>query len=132
MPTRPPRHKPLGYKRRVYSPMEDQHRGSSTARGYGRRWGKARATHLSRSPLCRYCELLGTVRPAVLVDHLYPHKGDSAVFWMTELWVSSCQACHSIFKQKVELAGQAAIDDLAHKLGLPTLHQALARRHANA
>ncbi len=128
MPTRPPRHVPIGYRKRAKEHLEDQHRGSSTERGYDRRWSKARAGHLSRSPLCRYCFLLGVVRPACLVDHLYPHKGDRAVFWMTELWVSSCTPCHSIFKQKVEQQGTAAIDDLARQLGLPTLQQAIVAR----
>jgi hypothetical protein len=75
--------------------------------------------------MCRYCDLRGLVVPATLVDHLYPHKGNRQIFWLTSLWVSSCDQCHSRFKQRVELEGIAAIDALAQQLGLPTLRQLL-------
>jgi 5-methylcytosine-specific restriction enzyme A len=121
MPTMPPMFRPhgglSGFSNREY----DRERGSAAARLYGRRWRKASQYHLSRFPLCRYCELRGEVAAATLVDHLYPHKGNIVLFWQTIWWVSSCEACHNSFKQQIEREGMASIDALARRLGLPTL-----------
>jgi hypothetical protein len=59
------------------------------------------------------------VTAATLVDHVYPHRGDRQLFWDRTWWASSCTPCHSGFKQRVEAAGQAALDALARRLGLP-------------
>ena len=31
---------------------------------------------------------------AVVVDHIWPHKGDRALFWDRGNWQSLCKACH--------------------------------------
>ncbi|WP_374578310.1 hypothetical protein [Phenylobacterium sp.] len=85
----------------------DQRRGSARARGYDSRWDKAAKAHLDRNPLCVYCAMgVWGDEPrdtaAVLVDHLIPHRGDMAVFWSRRDWVSSCEACHSGPKQRIE------------------------------
>ena len=98
----------------------DARRGSATSRGYGGRWDKASKSYLREHPLCAYCALHDHVRGATLVDHLYPHRGDTALFWATQWWVASCKACHDSFKQSLERAGGAALDDLARRLGRPT------------
>lgn len=70
--------------------------GKTTAeRGYGGRWQRARLGHLSRNPLCWYCEQEGRVTQATVVDHSVPHRGDMVLFWDTTLWRSSCGPCHS-------------------------------------
>lgn len=103
----------------------DQRRGSAHSRGYDREWRDASAAHRAAYPLCQYCEIgaFGDVRvsAADLTDHLYPHKGDRRLFWRAELWVSSCTSCHSGPKQATEHRGQGALDQLARRLGRPTL-----------
>ena len=107
--------------RQVQKREADQRRGSARERGYSTRWDKASAGHLRNSPLCRYCELAGDLTAATLTDHLYPHRGDQAVFWNRTYWISSCAPCHDGFKQRVERRGRVALDALAHRLGLPPL-----------
>lgn len=127
MPMMPGSHRPPGARARVEANREhDQRRGSAASRGYTGAWAKAADGHRRRHPLCRYCELAAfggrpRVSPAELVDHLYPHKGDRAVFWLRALWVSCCKACHDGPKQAAERRGQAALDALARAIGLPTL-----------
>ncbi len=51
----------------------------------------------------------------MLVDHVEPHKGDSAKFWNTSMWQSSCKWHHDVVKQRLELMfdrGQATVADL--------------------
>jgi 5-methylcytosine-specific restriction protein A len=113
MPSLPPSH-------RAHAPHgEVRSRGAARERGYDAQWERARASHLRASPLCRYCEIEGRIAAATLVDHLYPHRGDRAVFWRREWWVSACAACHSGWKQALERQGRAALDALARRLGVP-------------
>lgn len=44
---------------------DDARRGSSRARGYNSRWERTRAKHLTNSPLCTECGVIGSV-----VDHI--------------------------------------------------------------
>jgi 5-methylcytosine-specific restriction protein A len=81
------------HKRQQRSQSEER-RGSSSERGYGYRWQKARATWLSRNPLCVACHEAGRVAPAVVVDHKVPHRGDQTLFWDTSNWQSLCKCCH--------------------------------------
>ena len=113
-------------KQRERKSRADRYRGSARERGYTPAWDKASKAHLREHPLCRYCELDGRVTAAQCVDHLYPHRGDTKLFWLKVLWVSSCNDCHTGFKQSIERQGMAAIDALARRLGLPTLSEYLA------
>ena len=72
----------------------DERRGSAASRGYNSRWRKARETWLRRHPLCVRCQATGDVTAATVVDHIVPHKGDSALFWNTGNWQSLCKPCH--------------------------------------
>jgi len=38
------------------------------------RWRKARQTFLQRHPLCVYCQQIGQVTAASVVDHIKPHR----------------------------------------------------------
>lgn len=69
--------------------VADDRRGTAHERGYNARWRKARATFLRRNPLCVECG-----KPALIVDHIVPHRGDSTLFWDTENWAAMCKACH--------------------------------------
>lgn len=114
--------RPVGQPDRQTQNREADHRrGSARGRGYTAAWDKASAGHLRSHPLCAYCALADDIAPATLTDHLYPHRGDQAVFWNRTYWISSCKPCHDRFKQRIERLGRIALDDLAVQLGLPPL-----------
>ncbi|WP_257572548.1 HNH endonuclease [Janthinobacterium sp. UMAB-56] len=97
---------------------------SSTKRGYGYAWQKARVGHLRSHPFCVYClrdpvyaairsmapssailrcAELGLAAPmASVVDHIEPHRGDQALFWNKANWQSLCATHHSADKQREE------------------------------
>jgi 5-methylcytosine-specific restriction protein A len=66
------------------------------------RWTKGRLRHLTKHPLCRYCELQGRVTEAAVVDHVVPHKGDERLFFDESNWQSLCKPCHDQVKQAAE------------------------------
>lgn len=75
----------------------DSRRESSTKRGYGYKWQKARAQFLIEHPLCQCPECQeGKVRllKAEVVDHIIPHKGDEVLFWDRNNWQSMTKDCH--------------------------------------
>ena len=51
------------------------HRLSSSVRGYGRDWQKLRLRVLAAEPLCRFCAKFRQVTVATEVDHIEPFKG---------------------------------------------------------
>jgi 5-methylcytosine-specific restriction protein A len=71
----------------------DALRGSSTARGYDYRWQKESKLYLIDHPLCVLC--LPRPVPAVLVDHIIPHKGDPVLFWDKNNWQPLCMYHHN-------------------------------------
>lgn len=75
---------------------------TSTQRGYGYAWQKARGEHLYENPLCGMCEAIGIVRVATVVDHIDPHRGNQDVFWNRARWQSLCAHHHSADKQRQE------------------------------
>ena len=94
---------------------------SSSGRGYGYRWQKARASYLEKYPFCVYClrdagieetehdRIIGAVLDkglalpyASVVDHKVPHRGDQDVFWDRSNWQSLCATHHSRDKQREE------------------------------
>lgn len=120
MPTSPGFFRPRGTPTRAtLTRQADERRGSARERGYSGAWDKARRAYLAAHPLCAYCELEGRIEPAVLVDHLYPHRRFEGVFWSSQWWVASCKACHDGMKQRIEAQGRAGLDDLARRLGRP-------------
>jgi 5-methylcytosine-specific restriction protein A len=34
------------------------------------------------------------LEPAVIVDHIQPHRGDPGLFWAQSNWQSLCKPCH--------------------------------------
>jgi 5-methylcytosine-specific restriction protein A len=83
---------------------------SSTKRGYGYAWQKARAGYLVSHPLCVYCEREGRVTAATVVDHRIPHRGDQKLFWDKANWQSLCATHHSRDKQREEARAGSIID----------------------
>lgn len=95
MPQRPPRYSRPGIRTEVQKQQAiDKKRGSATQRGYNHRWQKARLTYLGSHPVCVRCLKTGRAEAATVVDHIIPHKGDSAVFWDTANWQALCKPCH--------------------------------------
>lgn len=75
---------------------------SSTQRGYGYKWQKAREAFLRENPLCVMCTAQGVVNVATVVDHITPHRGDQSLFWRRSNWQSLCSTHHSRDKQREE------------------------------
>lgn len=72
-----------------------ERRGSSSARGYGYRWQKARVQFLAAHPLCKRCLKAGQVTAATVVDHIVPHRGDWGLFWCVSNWQPLCETHHN-------------------------------------
>lgn len=94
---------------------------TSTERGYGYAWQKAREGYLVKHPFCVMClaeaGLLSTDKAEVilecadrgipvpwahLVDHRIPHRGDKVLFWDKHNWQPLCRTHHSRDKQREE------------------------------
>lgn len=75
----------------------DKRRPNSSARGYDRRWEEASKRYLAQHRTCRRCG-----RPATLVDHIKPHRGDASLVWDRSNWQPLCTPCHSGAKQSEE------------------------------
>ena len=69
-----------------------------------KRWRRVRLRQLRAHPLCKFCLERGLVEPAVIVDHVEPHRGDISKFWYGELQ-SLCEPCHKVTKRFVEAHG---------------------------
>lgn len=96
-----PKHAPPPKARRSTVPQRhyDELRGSSSARGYGRAWQKARKAYLAAHPLCVQCKRDGLLTAARVVDHIVPHRGDMRLFWDQSNWQALCdgrtgRGCH--------------------------------------
>jgi 5-methylcytosine-specific restriction protein A len=77
--------------------LQDQRRGSSTQRGYGYAWQKASRAFLMAHPVCQCddCdEGRKRLRPASVVDHTVPHRGDMKLFWDRANWRAMSKQCH--------------------------------------
>lgn len=68
---------------------------SSTARGYGADWRRARLAHLAIEPLCRFCTEAGRVTGATDVDHIEAFNGlDDPLRLDDNNLRSLCGPCH--------------------------------------
>jgi 5-methylcytosine-specific restriction enzyme A len=88
----------LGRARRA---RHDRRRPSARQRGYTSAWQKARAAFLRTYP---YCKHNGCGRPATIVHHVIPHKGNDRLFWDRSNWMPVCQPCHDGPLQSAERA----------------------------
>ena len=75
--------------------QSDSTRGTSTERGYDRRWRKERGQFLYENPLCATCLEEGKVTAATTVDHIIPHHGEYQLFWDKTNWQSLCTYHHN-------------------------------------
>lgn len=53
-----------------------------------------REAQLRDDPLCRYCQEMGDVVAAGIVDHIKPHRGDRNLAFDPENLQSLCKPCH--------------------------------------
>lgn len=68
------------------------------------RWQRIRRMQLRRHPLCRFClERRGKLEPAVVADHVVPHRGNMNRFW-TGMLQSLCEECHNRTKRLEEIS----------------------------
>lgn len=100
---------------------------SSTQRGYGYAWQKARAEYLREHPYCVFClrdaGITATTVPEIIlacarrgipaplaqvVDHRIPHRGDPVLFWDRKLWQGLCKPHHDGEKQQIEKGGRVS------------------------
>lgn len=72
----------------------DRMRGTAAQRGYDKHWRTASRAYLARNPLCAECRREGKLKPATVVDHIEPHRGDKKLFWDQSNWQSLCKLCH--------------------------------------
>jgi len=103
-------------------------RGTAAERGYDGRWQSARLGYLRKHPLCACCEANGRTVPAVLVDHVVPHRGDKALFWQRDNWQGLCERCHRVIKAIVERRWSLGEADARHL----RLDYAMPDRYAHA
>lgn len=80
----------------------ERNRPSARARGYDRHWEAERKAFLIANPTCKRCG-----KPANVVDHIRPHRGDQRLFWDRSNWQPLCTSCHSRHKQAQERRSEA-------------------------
>lgn len=97
--------------KRAEAKQLDQQRGTSTQRGYGYKWQKARDAFLREHPLCECpdCDAgRKRVTASTVVDHTEPHRLDQALasgdaaaiakaqrlFWSQSNWQAMSKPCH--------------------------------------
>jgi 5-methylcytosine-specific restriction endonuclease McrA len=68
-------------------------------------WLKRRKYQLQMQPCCELCAKRGLVRPAEVVDHIEPHRGDVNKFRLGALQ-SLCKQCHDSEKSYFEHRGE--------------------------
>lgn len=59
------------------------------------KWHKASREYRKQHPLCVICMRADRVRPAEVVDHVIPHRGDYERFWDERNWMALCCRCHN-------------------------------------
>lgn len=68
------------------------------------RWKKRARFQMRQHPLCAHCLQKGLVAPAVIADHIRPHRGDWNEFWLGHLQ-SLCRTCHESGKKYQDIRG---------------------------
>lgn len=75
----------------------DRNRGSSSERGYDKRWQLVRRLKLSRNPLCEWCESgRGAVVAADMVHHIKPITSHPDLRLDMSNLQSLCHDCHEV------------------------------------
>jgi 5-methylcytosine-specific restriction endonuclease McrA len=79
------------------TPSWREDKRTTAERGNGGRWQRLSKQFLRQpeNALCVMCEAERQTRPANVVDHVIPHKGDQALFWDLTKWQGLCRSHHS-------------------------------------
>lgn len=93
MPSRSRTHNPLARLRKLTGHARTV-RQVDTQRMYWGRWRKASRLFLLEHPFCAHCEAEQVAAPAVVTDHVIPHKGDLGLFWNPDNWQPLCKLHH--------------------------------------
>jgi len=72
----------------------DKRRPNANDRGYDSKWKQASRAFLDKHRDCAMCG-----KPAVVVDHKMPHRGDKSIFWDKGNWQPLCAHHHNSTKQ---------------------------------
>jgi len=87
----------LEHKRAEWAHYDRHERNKEHAAMYqSKAWVKGRAWFLRQRPFCEceQCKASGIQRPANVVHHIIPHKGDWALFLDMENWLPMSKLCH--------------------------------------
>ena len=68
-------------------------------------WHRLKYKQLLKEPCCTYCDGVGHVVMATVVDHIEPHKGDLELFHDPDNLQSLCKMHHDSTKQREEKTG---------------------------
>jgi 5-methylcytosine-specific restriction protein A len=71
-------------------------------RGYDTRWERAARGYRAHHPYCLGCRAVGKATPTTVVDHIRPHRGNSALFWSRSNWQPCCEWHHNTVKKTLE------------------------------
>ena len=80
----------------------DGFRPGARKRGYNSRWESAAAEYKLQHPWCEGCRAIGIMRPADVVDHIVPHRGNEVLFWAKHNWQPACGWHHNAIKPALE------------------------------
>jgi len=83
--------------KRARNRRHDANRPTARERGYDSDWEKERKAFLICHPGCVVCGA-----PATVVDHIIPHRGNTALFWDRYNWQPLCKDGHDRHKQRQE------------------------------
>ena len=84
-------------ERRQHDRDYDKQRGTAHQRGYTANWRRYARAYLRQHPLCvcGECATLPVPRPAQVVDHITPHRGDHTLFWDPDNHQAMATVCHN-------------------------------------
>lgn len=57
-------------------------------------WANERRVFFDKKQFCVDCETRGELRPAVILDHIYPWRYRPDLFWDSHNWQGLCFDCH--------------------------------------
>ena len=76
------------------------------------RWQRLRAAHLSTEPCCRYCDSMGRVTVATVVDHIVTVREDRDRAFDPANLQSLCASCHNGPKQREDISARRGLEPI--------------------
>ena len=67
------------------------------------KWKRLRQEVLHAQPMCQGKPCKGKATEATVVDHIVPHRGDSALFWKRSNLQALCRPCHDSWKRRQDV-----------------------------